>query len=232
MVTRAHLQPDHVREDLNNMSRNKVTYVHSSVEKSINNQYPSRFVYNQSSFDLNILKQEILATRTTFEEWPIASDRYGPMIPGKSYAEVLKTDLQSQCKKSVAKNRVTMQQGRIQGKLAGWGHIIPIKSQRFSSDSPACINTAKVNVKVAPDHLQEPVAVTNRFTPLFEVDEFGQEVNVIYTLYDINYEFSDLECNLAILDSNLGFCLNVTNYDSFDKKLLKKTSGSESASTS
>ena len=56
MVTRAHLQPDHVHEDFHHISKNKATFVHSSVEKNVNNQYPCRFVYNQSSSDLNILK--------------------------------------------------------------------------------------------------------------------------------------------------------------------------------
>ena len=43
------------------------------------------------------------------------------------------------------------------------------------------------NVKVALDHMQEPVAVINRFTPLYEVDEFDQEVNADDTKHDIDY---------------------------------------------
>ena len=43
----------------------------------------------------------------------------------------------------------------------------------------------------------------------------GQEINV-------DYEFSDLEGDLGILESNLENCVNVTNYDDFDKLLLKR----------
>ena len=39
---------------------------------------------------------------------------------------------------------------------------------------------------------------------------------------DIDHEFSDLEGDLGILESNLENCINVTNYDDFDKLLLKK----------
>ena len=86
-------------------------------------------MYNQSSSDLNILKQEISATRATWKEWLTASDRCKPVIPGKSYAEVLKTDSQSQYIHRRARNGVATQQRRPQCKLAGWGHVAPIKIQ-------------------------------------------------------------------------------------------------------
>ena len=37
------------------------------------------------------------ATRATWMEWLAASDSCKPVIPGKSYAEILKTDSQLQC---------------------------------------------------------------------------------------------------------------------------------------
>ena len=52
---------------------------------------------------------------------------------------------------------------------SGRGHVAPTKNLSNSSDSPACKNSAKVNFKVAPDQLQEPVAVFNRFSPLYEL---------------------------------------------------------------
>ena len=48
-----------------------------------------------------------------------------------------------------------------------------MKNQRISSDSPVYENKARKNVKVAPVHLQEPVAVNNRFSPLYKVGESG-----------------------------------------------------------
>ena len=46
------------------------------------------------------------ATRATWKEWLTASKRCKPVTPGKSYAEVLNTDSQSQCMHSRAKNGV------------------------------------------------------------------------------------------------------------------------------
>ena len=63
IVKRAHLQPDHVQEDLLHISKNNATFVHRNVGKIVNKQYPCRFVYSQSGSDLNILKQEMWATR-------------------------------------------------------------------------------------------------------------------------------------------------------------------------
>ena len=116
LVNRAQLQPDHVQEDFLILL---ITVVYSTPANIINNQYSCRFVYNQSVSDLNILKQEMSATRATWREWLAASDSCKPVIPGKSYAEVLKTDLQLQCMNSCAKNGVATQQGRPLGKLAG-----------------------------------------------------------------------------------------------------------------
>ena len=104
MVKKAHLQPDHVQNNFFlHISKNNAMCVHSNVGKIVNKQYPCRFVYSQSGSDLNILKQEISATRATWKEWLTTSDRCRPVIPGKSYTEVLKTDLQSQCMQSSAK---------------------------------------------------------------------------------------------------------------------------------
>ena len=94
-------------------------------------------MYNQSISDLNILKQEMLATRAIWKEWLALSDSCKPVIPGKSYAEVLKTDSQFQCMHSHAKNGVATQQGRSLGKLAGWGYLAPTKKSNISSDRPA-----------------------------------------------------------------------------------------------
>ena len=85
-------------------------------------------MYNQSISDLNILKQEMLATRATWKEWLAASDSCKPVIPG-----------------------VAIQQGRSLGKLAGWGYLAPTKKSNISSDSPAHKNIARVNTKAAPD---------------------------------------------------------------------------------
>ena len=65
MVTRAQSQPDHVQEDFLNFSQNGPTVAYSTPAYVINNQYSCRFVYNQSVSDLNILKQEMSATRAT-----------------------------------------------------------------------------------------------------------------------------------------------------------------------
>ena len=91
MVDRAQLQPDHVQENFQIFSRNGPTVVYSTANV-VNNQYSCRFVYNQSVSDLNILKQEISATRATWKNWLAASDSCKPVIPGKSYPNVLKTD--------------------------------------------------------------------------------------------------------------------------------------------
>ena len=65
MVARAQLQPDHVQEDVQRFSKNGPTAVYNTPVNVVNNQYSSRFVYNQSVYDLNILKQEISASRST-----------------------------------------------------------------------------------------------------------------------------------------------------------------------
>ena len=74
---------------------------------------------------------------------------------------------------SRAKNGVATQQGCPLGKLAGWGYLAPTKNLSISLDSPAYKNIAKVNTKVAPDQLQRPEAVSNRFSPLYEVEDFN-----------------------------------------------------------
>ena len=219
LVSRAQLQPDHVQEDFLILL---ITVVYSTPANIINNQYSCRFVYNQSVSDLNILKQEMSATRATWREWLAASDSCKPVIPGKSYAEVLKTDLQLQCMNSCAKNGVATQQGRPLGKLAGLGYLAPTKKSGISSDSPAQkINIARVNTKVALDQLQTPVAVFNRFSPLYGAEIFN-ETSVHDTLNDIDCEFSDLEGDLDILELNSENTVNSTKYDDFDKLLLKK----------
>ena len=92
MDNRAQSQPDHIKEDVCNTSKSKPTFVHPSPGKVVNNQYFCRFVYSQSIVDLDVLKQEMSATRATWKEWLTASDRCKPVIPRKSYAEVLRTD--------------------------------------------------------------------------------------------------------------------------------------------
>ena len=94
------------------------------------------------------------ATRATWKEWLTASDRCKPVIPGKSYAEVLKTGSQSQCMHSRAKNGVATQQGCPLGKFAEWGHVAPTKHLNISSDSPAYKNTTKAYANVTPDQSQ------------------------------------------------------------------------------
>ena len=123
--------------------------------------------------------------RATWRKWLAASDSCKPVIPGKYYAEVLKTDSQLQCMHSRAKNGVATQRGHPLGKLAGWGYLAPIKKSSISSDSPAHKNTVKVNTKVALDQLQTPVAVFNRFFPLYGVEVFN-ETSVHDTLNDID----------------------------------------------
>ena len=118
MVTRAQSQPDHVQVDFYNTFQNKPGFVHTSLGQIVNNQYPCRLVYNQSISDLNILKQEMLATRATWKGWVAASDSCKPVIPGKSYAEVLKTDSQLQCMHSRAK------MGWPPSKGAHWAHLL------------------------------------------------------------------------------------------------------------
>ena len=174
MVTRAQLQPDHAQEDFHNTSKSKQKFVHTSSGKVVNNQYSCRFVYSQSIVDLSIFKQEMSDTRATWKEWLTASDRCKPVIPGKSYAEVLKTDSQSQCMPSHAKNGVATQQGHPLGKLAGWGHLVPTKDLNISSDTPAYKNTTKVKANVTPDQFHRPVPVSNRFSPLYEVVDLNE----------------------------------------------------------
>ena len=127
-----------------------------------------------------------------------------------------------------AKNRVATQQGHLEGKLSRWGDVAPIKNQRISSDSPVCKTIIRKHAKVTPDHFQEPVAFSNRFIPLYTVDEVSDKVNVENRMHYTDHELSDLECGLDILELNLNNSLNVTNYDKFDKILFKKTSGSKS----
>ena len=78
----------------------------------------------------------MLATRAAWKEWLTASDTCKPLIPGKSYADVLKTDSQSQCMHSCAKNGVATQQRHPVGKLAVRGHIAPIKNPLLSVAEP------------------------------------------------------------------------------------------------
>ena len=115
---------------------------------------------------MNILKQEISATRATWRKWLAASNSCKPVIPGKSYAEVLKADSLLQCTRSHGKNGVATQQGRPSGKLAGWEYHAPTKKASVSSDSPAYKNTARVSTKVVTDPLKTPVPVFKRFSPL------------------------------------------------------------------
>ena len=56
---------------------------------------------------------------------------------------------------------------------------------------------------------------------MITVGEVGHEGNDDDTMHYIDYEFSDLECDLDILESKSGNSSNVTNYDKFDKILLK-----------
>ena len=71
----------------------------------------------------------------------------------------------------------------------------------ISSDSPAYKNIAKVKAKVTPDQFQRPVPVSNRFSPLYEVEDMN-ETSVHVTLDDIDYTFSDVEGDLGILELN------------------------------
>ena len=136
MVDRAQLQPGQVQENFLDFSKNGPAVVYSTPANVVNNKYSCRFVYNQSVSDFNILKQ-ISVTRATWRKCLAASDSCKPVIPGKSYAEVLKTDSQLQCMHSHAKNGVDPQQGRPLGKLAGWEYHAPTKKLSISLDSPA-----------------------------------------------------------------------------------------------
>ena len=68
---------------------------------------------------------------------------------------------------------LSTQHRRPLGKLAGWGYLAPTKNLNISSHRPAYKNIAKVNAKVTPDQLQRPVAVYNRFSPLYEVEDLN-----------------------------------------------------------
>ena len=65
--------------------------------------------------------------------------------------------------------------------------------------------------------MQEPVTVFNRFSPIYlfgvafntKIEELSQEIAVDDTLNDLDYEFSDLEGNPDILESNVEICSNV-----------------------
>ena len=62
-------------------------------------------------------------------------------MPGKSCAEVLKTDIYPKCMGNrVAKNRVATQQVHLEGKLLVWGEVAPTENQEISSGNPACKN--------------------------------------------------------------------------------------------
>ena len=143
------------------------------------------------------------------------------VIPGKSYAEVLKTDSQSQCMHSHVKNGVATQQRHPPGKLAGWGYLAPTKNLNISSDSPAYKSTTKVKANVTPNQFHRPVPVFNRFSPLHEVVDL-KESSVNDTLDDIDYKFSDHEGDLGILELSTENSVNIANHDDFDKLLLKK----------
>ena len=161
------------------------------------------------------------ATTATWRKWLAASDSCKPVIPGKSYAEVLKTDSQYKCMHSRAKNGVATQQGRPLGKLAGWEYLAPTKNKSISSDSPAHKNTARVVTQVVPDQLQTPVPVFNRFSPLQGVD-VSDDDSLSDTLNYVDCEFSDLEDDLGILQLHPENVVNDKNHDDFDKLLLKK----------
>ena len=133
----------------------------------------------------------------------------------------MKTDSQLQCMHSCAKNEVAIQQGCSLGKLAGWGYLAPTKKSNISSDSPAHKNTDRVNTKAAPDELQTPVALFNRFSPLYEVTDLN-ETCVSDTLNDFDGTFSYLEGDLGILELNSENVVSGPNHDDFEKLLLKK----------
>ena len=221
MVARAQSQPDHVQENVQKCSKNGPTVVYNTLANVVNNQYSCRFVYNQSVSDLNILKQEMSATRATWRKWLAASDSCKPVIPGKSYAEVLKTDSQLKGMQNHAENGVATWQGRPLGKLAGWGYLAPTKKLTISSDSPVHKNTASVVTQVALDQLQTPIPVSNRFSPLYAID-VSSDICVHDTLNYTDCELSDLEGDLGILELNTENTVNANNYDDFDKLLLKK----------
>ena len=69
--------------------------------------------------------------------------------------------------------------------------------------------------------MQRAVAVSNTFSPLYEVEVFNK-TSVHDTLNDIDCEFSDLEGDLSILELNSENTVNGTNYDDFENFLLKK----------
>ena len=119
---------------------------------------------------------------------------------------------------SHAKNGVATQQRCPLGKLAGWGNLAPTKNLNICPDSPAYKNITKVNAKVTPDQLQRPVAVSNRFSPLYEFEDLN-ETSVDDILNDIDYKFSDLKGDLGILELNSENSVNVANHDDVDKLL-------------
>ena len=134
------------------------------------------------------------ATTATWRKWLAASDSCKPVIPGKSYAEVLKTDSQCKCMHSHAKNGVATHQGRPLSKLAGWGYLAPTKKLSINSDSPVYKNTARVVTQVVPDQLQTPVPVYNRFSPLQGVD-VSDDDSVCDTL---NYVVNSLTLRMTL----------------------------------
>ena len=77
----------------------------------------------------------------------MASDRCRPVIPGKPYAEVLKTDIYPTCKGNSAKNGVATQQVCLEGKHSGWGDVAPTENQEISSDNPACKNIIRKHAR-------------------------------------------------------------------------------------
>ena len=72
--------------------------------------------------------------------------------------------------KNDAKNKVATQKVRLEGKLSGWDGLAPIKIERISSDNPAYKSIIKQHHRVIPIHLQDPVTINNRFSPLCTLD--------------------------------------------------------------
>ena len=131
---------------------------------------------------------------------------------------------------SRAKNRVATQQGRSLGKLAGWGYLAPTKKSNINSDSPAHKNIARVNTKAAPDQLQRPVALFNRFSPLYEVGNLNETCFMTH-LNDFDGKFSDLEGGVGILELNSKNSVNGSNHDDFEKIIVEEKSRPETGST-
>ena len=179
-----------------------------------NKKFSHRYVFNSSCCRKNVVTECRASTRDWIQ-WFNESNSYKPVVPGKSFADVVRANL-GQKGQGQAAPLVGTQVASIQGEPLG---LFKEDVQLSSNLSHHAKNSKARGCKTSTTHQnQNVITCSNRFEPLMEENLLLDE----FDMYDHDIQAVDTISGDTGHSCSLPQNVNLQNYDNFDQALAKK----------